>query len=394
MSRVRALEVIVEVYDFLCLAEELVAEDAVGTLVRRVLAGLPEEQDSVVLRETVSFLVNVATTADETLFDDILDAFRGVIAKDQSRSSLNVPVYPHKPGPSPQQLQSRPGGTPSPSDVVTRGFVQMFIRMMNRDATKAVKAYKSLVHIARVNSYEADARITAMKMLFRLRADVEHRIFLTTLEENEKLAAALYRTEASLARKLAEDAAHPTRLSRPDHHAGRPSRGVSFNHGQTSERGGVPLRSASTPKPTLHPSQRLWSLPDPDALPETPPDQPSPILLSHRAAEAPDEGDDTAVLDLNPWLEALLSLIHHGCDWEVYSFVLVHLPTQLSNHPLFRDAIGTIQEMRRRLCEVIRTNSFSDPPHSSGLRRTDVANCLFTRHDRQLPPTLPKVRRG
>ncbi|KAL1835822.1 hypothetical protein VTJ49DRAFT_6030 [Mycothermus thermophilus] len=357
-TRLRALEVVVEVYDFLCLAEGLVPEDAVSTL------------------ETVAFLVNVAATADKQLFDDIIDAFKAVVAKDMSRSSLNVPVYTHMPRPPPQQTQAHAGRGPSPSNVVARGYARIFIQMMNRNAAKAVKAYTALVYIARSNSCEADARITAMKMLFRLRADVEHRVFLTTLDENETLAATLYRTEASLARKLAEDAAHPSRLSRPDHHhGGRPSRGVSFNQGQTVERG-VPMRSASTPKPTPHHTPRLWSLPDPEALPEAPPKQPSPVLVSHLRCENPDEGGPV-LLDLKPWLEALMSVVRHGGDWEVYSFVLAHLPTQLSNHPLFRDAISHIQEMRRLFCELIRTNGFQDPPHSSGLRRTDAANCLF-----------------
>ncbi|KAL2268654.1 hypothetical protein VTJ83DRAFT_3500 [Remersonia thermophila] len=374
-TRLRALEVVVEVYDFLCLAEGLVPQDAVGALVQRILVGLQEEQDIAVLQQTVEFLVKVAATADTPLFDGIIDAFKAVVAKDMSRSSLNVPVYTHMPRPPPQQAQTHAGGGPSPSNIVARGYVRIFIQMMNRHAEKAVKAYKALVYIARSNSCEADARITAMKMLFRLRAVVDHRVFLTTLDENETLAANLYRTEASLARKLAEDAAHPSRLSRLDHHGGRPGRGVSFNQGHTVERG-MPVRSASTPTPTPHHTQRLWSLPDPDALPEAPPQQASPVLVSHLRHGNPDD-NGLVILDLKPWLEVLLSIIRHGGDWEVYSFVLAHLPTQLSNHPLFRDAISHIQEMRRVLCELIRTNGFQDPPHSSGLRRTDAANCLL-----------------
>ena len=371
LTRLRALETIVEVYHFLCLAHGLVDARSVPELIQRVLAGLPMEEDSIVLQDTLTFLVDVAGTAEPPLFEDILDAFKGVISKDMSRPP---PSANASRGPSGQTIYF---ANQSLSNVVTRGYVQIFMRTMSSNGSKAAKAYTALVHIARSNSCEVNARLTAMKMLFRLRADFENRVYLTALTENESLAGTLYRTEASLARKLAEDAAHPSRLSRPDH-AGRSSRGISFTQGQTVERG-VPARSASTPKPAIHRGQRLWSIPDAEALPEPPPARPSHLLVSHKrdtSGTGPRENRVT-VLDTTPWLEALLFLCHQGCDWEVYSFLLVHLPAQLSNHSIFRDAIPLIRELRRLLCEMIRTNGFLEPPHSSGLRRTDVANCLF-----------------
>ncbi|EAQ85924.1 hypothetical protein CHGG_07177 [Chaetomium globosum CBS 148.51] len=249
LTRLRALEVVIEVYDFLCLAQGLVDEDSVARLVQQVLAELPAEIDSLVLQETTAFLIKVAETAPVALFDDILDAFKGVVAKDKTRPPPSV-LAPHRAGPT---LQS--GGqtiyfaNQSVSNVVTRGYVQIFIRTMSSNGSKAAKAYTALVHIARSNACEIDARLTAMKMLFRLRADYEHQVYLTTLVENETLAGTF--------------------------------------------------------------------------------------------------------------------------------FILIHLPAQLSNHPIFRDAIPHVQELRRLLCEMIRTNGFLEPPHSSGRRRSDVANCLF-----------------
>ncbi|AEO63395.1 226fad15-7e92-4066-85ce-2bc9d1b29f48 [Thermothielavioides terrestris] len=380
LTRLRALELVIEVYDFLCLAEDLVEEDSVVQLVQRVLSGLPKENDSLVLQETVSFLVGVAAAAGDSLFDDILNAFKGVISRDMSRPPLSVlaaPV-PHGDSTSYPLGQSVYFANQSLSNVVTRGYVQIFIRALSSNGSKAAQAYTALVHIARSNSVETDARLSAMKMLFRLRADFEHQVYLTTLTENEALAGTLYRTEASLARKLAEDASQPPRLSRADHAGGRPTRGVSFTQGQTVDRG-IPTRSASTPKPTIHQGQRLWSVPDADALPEPPPTRPSHLLVTYRreASGMGERENGPAVLDMGSWLDALLSLFHQGCDWEVYSFILVHLPAQLSNHPIFRGTISYIQELRRTICEMIRSNGFQEPPQSSGLRRTDVANCLF-----------------
>ncbi|KAJ4302230.1 Tuberous sclerosis 2-like protein [Collariella sp. IMI 366227] len=379
LTRLRALEVVIEVYNFLCLAEGLVEEKSVAELVKRVLTGLPAEIDSHVLQETVTFLVDVAGTAGPHLFDDILDAFKKLVSKDISRPPLAILA----PRTSPHGQPGLPGQTlyveyQSLSNVVARGYAQIFIRAMSNDGPKAVKAFTALVHIARSGSCETDARLTALKLLFRLRADYGHQIYLTTLTENESLAGTLYRTEASLARKLAEDAAQPLRGLRAEHPAVRPNRGISFTQGQTTERGGIPARSSTTPKPTTYQGQRLWAVPDADALPETPPERPSSLLVSYKEETGginPESG--ATVLNMTPWLEALVSLFHQGGDWEVYSYLLIHLPAQLSNHPLFKGSIPQIQDFRKFLCYMIRNNGFQEPPHASGLRRNDVGNCLF-----------------
>ncbi|KAK3944126.1 tuberous sclerosis 2 protein [Diplogelasinospora grovesii] len=376
LTRLQALEVIIDSYGFLCLVPDSVNEGHIADLVKRVLSGISDENDTVVLQKTVAFLVDVAERADMHLFNDIVDALKSVIASERDKVAVPVPstqqpnqVYAHEPVScfSPQSL----------SDVATRGYVHIFMRSMNSDSTKATRAFTALVHIARSNACETDARLTAMKMLFRLRADYQKRVYLLATTENEGLAGSLYRTETSLARKLAEDAAQPPRLSRSDQGGqSRTSRGISFTQGQTGERG-LNARPVAAPRPSSQKPQRLWSWPDPEALPEPPRSRPSHLLLTHKG-DGNDEASELrgAVLDMGSWLQALLSLFQ-GCDWEVYSFMLVHLPAQLSCHAIFKGAIPQILELRRLLCELIRSNTFQEPPSFSGLRRPDVANCLF-----------------
>ncbi|KAK4212378.1 tuberous sclerosis 2 protein [Rhypophila decipiens] len=378
LVRLRALEVIVETYNFLTLVPDLVGETAVGGLIEPILSKMGEELDTLVLQDTVDFLVNVAETSTVPIFDKIMEAFKSVVSSDMDRARL---AYASTPKPEAHPIdQSGYLANQSLSNVVIRGYVQTFIRAMNRDASKSTKVFNALVRIAGSNACEIDARLTAMKLLFRIRADFDHHIYLTTHCETEALAASLYRTEASLARKLAEDAAQPQRLSRADHAAvSRTSRGISFTQGQTGDRG-HPGRSTHTPKPAVHQGLRLWSLPELDALPEEPPSEPSPRLLSCRKDTGEDtksQGPSKTVLNISSWLKALLNLFHEGCDWEIYSFMLVHLPSQLCNQPVFESDGAHIQELRQVLCEMLRMNSFQEPPSSSGLRRPDVANCLF-----------------
>lgn len=379
-TRLRALAAIRELYEFLQLVpEDLVEANMVSDLLKRVLDELDTEADVLVLQETTAFLVEVADGPSMELFDLILESLKRVIVTERTEVAAAMQTK--------QPRQSLDGteeqdyhSTGSLSNVVTRGYARMFMRSMNTDVVKARKTFTSLVHIARSSKCESDARLTAMKLLFRLRADWRHRVYLTSATDSDGLGASLYRTEESLARKQEEDAAQPTRHARPEQ---RPARGISFTQGQagdrtalarttsTASRAGAPIRSL----------RRMWTLPDSGCLPEEPSQKASPVLFSHldRANEASSSGEKRTVLNMAAWLEALLYIFQQGSDWEVYSFVLVHLPSQLSNHPIFEDeaAIASVQELRKLVCDMLRTNSYQEPPSSTGLRKSDVGNCLF-----------------
>lgn len=378
LTRLQALAAIRELYEFLqVVPEELVEANMVTDLVERVLTDIGTETDVIVLQETTAFLVEVADDASIELFDLILDSLKRVIVTERTEVAAAMQTKQARQPLDVAEQQARASG--SLSNSVTRGYVQMFMRSMNTDVAKARKTFTCLLHIARSSKCESDARLTAMKLLFRLRADWNHRIYLTSTTHSDGLAASLYRTEASLARKLSEDAALPPRMARPEQ---RPSRGISFTQGQTSDRTG-PSRTTSTASGARAPIQnlrRLWSLPDSESLPERPSQSASTVLFSHvdRANEAA-SSEKKAVLNMAVWLEALFYIFQQGCDWEVYSFVLVHLPSQLSNHPIFEDAaaIARVQELRKLICDMLRMNSYQEPPSATGLRKSDVGNCLF-----------------
>lgn len=387
--RVQALRAVTEVYGMLELVEDELEDDCVPKIVKQILSGISDETDTLVLQETVSFMVSVAVSADFVLFEYIVDTLNGVITSERLQPPKALP--PEMTGTS-----DRPGGSQSPADVVTRGYVQLFMKTMNIDGRKASKTSNLLIDTAK-SAESTDARLTAMKMLFRLRADWANRVYLTVFTESEGLAGVLHRTEASLARKLAEDAAVPHRTKSDHGAASRSSRGVSF--GSTTQDRLVPSRTASSTKHSIRNYQQLWSLPDADALPETPSPSASPVLFSHvdkgeqekpEKHEGGQDGDvekceeqpiDTMLLSgelyITSWLGAVLQILTSGSDWEVYSFCLVHLPSQLSNHALFRDAIPQILEARRIMCEQSKHILFQDPPPATGLRRPEVNTCIF-----------------
>lgn len=383
-TRLCALQTIMDAYEIVDLVGDGAEQNFIPRLAKSILQDVVEETDVLVLDAVMSLMVSVVTACDLELFNYVIDALNGIVVNDRLRSPIAPPTLTISPASNEAIALAT---EQSPSNVVTRGYAKMFIQVMNHHHEKSTKLFNALVNVAKSNHGETDARLTAMKLLFRLRADWANRIFLTQVVEATSLATAICRTDASFAKKQAEEAANSLRLSRGDHATqSRSSRGISFSQNQLYERG-LPSRSSSgvVPKYSGNKYQQMWKYPDPDALPEGVPSAISPILVSH-VCEAGDKCDEevsdaksrakTRALNMAAWLDAVLSMLQ-GCEWEIYSFVLVHLPSQLSNHAVFKDAIPQIQELRKVVCEQIRLNSFQEPPNASGLRRADVAICLF-----------------
>jgi hypothetical protein len=388
--RLRALRTIMDAYEIVDLVGDGAEQSFIPRLAKSILHDILEETDTVVLDAVMSLMVSVVVSCDMELFEFIVDALKGIVDSNDLKSPVATTSAAgslsmgHAAGDAETVMEQ------SPSNVVARGYVSMFIKVMHHHGDKSVKLYNTLVAVVKSARCEVDARLTCMKLLFRLRADWANRIFLTDELESTSLASTICRTEASLAKKQAEEAAYTLRLSRNEHgHPSRTSRGKSFGQGQPQERA-MPVRSSSIAARSITSRyQQMWKLPDTDALAGAVPRLISPILVSHQSARAVQaEGTTTEEhsgtsgsspiqsLNLSAWLEAVLSILQ-GCDWEVYSFVLVHLPSQLSNHAIFKEAMRQIQQLRKLICEQIRLNNFQEPPNASGLRRADVAICLF-----------------
>ncbi|KAG6240560.1 hypothetical protein E4U25_007760 [Claviceps purpurea] len=399
-TRLRALRATMDAYQIVDLVGDGAEQNFIPKLAKSILQNIVEEGDVLVLDAVMSLMVSVVVSCDMELFDFVVGALKSIVLGDRFKSALSSPALSIAVSPTnmntpiPRLTQSQ-----SPSNVVATAYVRMFLRTMNFHSRKSVKLFNVLVDIAKQNQGELDARLTAMKLLFRLRADWAHRVFVTDDLDNTYLATAMCRTDASYAKKQAGDAAHAFRLSRSEYSAHpRTSRGVSLGQTQIQDRT-MPLRSPSGPRGRLGRQYQLWRCPDANNLPDDIPTSISPVLLSHNwtleASHANDNdgknedvNDDedeilhsdevhrTSVLDVSIWLDAVLEILQDS-DWEVYSFTLVHLPAQLSNHAIFSAAIPQIQTLRHTVCEQIRTNSFLEPPFHAGLRRADVAICLF-----------------
>ena len=380
--RLHALKAITDVFEVVEMMDDHGDADYVQSLVKTILDGIGDEKDIAVLQEIVGFAVTVAVAADELLFSWVVNSLQGNITSDRLQSPLGPP-----PGSQHGMLGASRFGSSTmhsdevqtPSNVVTRGLVQIFMRTMDSSVSKSLRVFDELLKIAKSHNCETDARVSALKMLFRLRADWANRVFLTPFSESDTLAASLYRASPALTRKqAAEDP--PSRSSRSeDASSTRSTRSGSITQGPPQGR--LASRTGSgvgKVAPKHHP---MWTHPDPNALPDTASNKASPLLASFVGLE---DGDNSVpfrssqvTIDIGLYLETIVSLLQGGCDWEVYSYILVHLASQLTNQALFRAAIPQIKTLRDLLCEQIKNSSFYEPPLSSGLRKADVAICLF-----------------
>ncbi|KAF9874864.1 GTPase activating protein [Colletotrichum karsti] len=379
-TRLLALQAVTEAYDMMDLIGEGLGDDVVPNLIKDLLSNIADETNLLVLESVVSFMVSVAVSSDRELFDYITDTLRTIVVNERLLSPIPSSTTSRPTTPVMNEATA-PQKSHTASGVVTRGYVKLFMRCMNLDGAKSLKLFDTLVNTAKTSSCKTDARLVAMKLLFRLRADWANRVFLIQDTESDGLAATLQHTGPLRARKHDEDHAQAAR-SRAEHGAvTRATRGISFSSSSTQDRA-FPIRSASGAK-QIHPYRQLWALPDSEALPESPSAIASPILVSHveesdiAIPESTDVEPRHIALNMEAWLDAIVHIVENGSDWEVYSMVLVHLPSQLTNHAIFRGAVPQIKELRRVVCEQIRTNNFQEPPNCTSLRRADVAICLF-----------------
>jgi hypothetical protein len=335
-----------------------------------LLENIQSEDDVEVLYELVDFAVHVAERASTVEFSNII-----VLLKERlDRPRPTAPTSsPHVPSPLLTRGDARFG---SPSNVIASAFVQLFTRSVVGFAAKTRILYETLRAVAGGDKYENDARLTALKLLFRLRADSRHALTVSSSSEGERIAAELCRTEETAIGPGVGDEIHSDHARSEDSSSWREQRKTSGSSPHTSlnRHTGRTLAVAGRVSRPIPP---LWMYPGPKGLPEEPSLSPSRAVFSHIDASQYPLSDDVLDMEITLWLELIISLLQKPPDWEIYSYVVVHLGPQLSNQALVRSCVVQLRMLRNVLCEQVRNSSFHEPPAYTFLKRADVAVCIF-----------------
>jgi hypothetical protein len=371
-SRPRSLRILVvqllrdthDTVDLLC------ASEVVAQCDKLLLDRIETEEDVKVLQELVNFAMDIADQAPAARFSDIVHVLKTRLDRPRHPSTTTLPSWQ-----SPSFLVKEDGC--SPCNVITTAYVRLFTRSVTHSAQKTRILYEILREIAGSDRYAHDARLSALKLLFRLRADARHALIVSSSSEGQRIAAELCRTVETAVAPNKMDESIPGEHARSDDSlswreqrktsSSSPHSSLNRHTGRSTTQGG----RVSKPIPPL------WMYPGPKGLPEEPPSDCSRVVFSHIDAARYPLSEDVLDMELTLWLELIISLLQRPPDWEIYSYVLVHLGPQLSNQALVRSCVVQLRMLRNVLCEQVRNASFHEPPPHTLSKKADVAVCLF-----------------
>jgi hypothetical protein len=351
-----------------------------------LLKSLETESDWYAFSATVDFLVDLVDINDIHEEEKVLKGLLSFTTSSSQERKLSFASSPLEDSTgsiepisssSNAEHQHSSGPTkvpPSFPNTASKGLVKIALRSLKTSAGKASLAFDTLLDLVRSKETSTDARITSLKFLFRVRSDTNGAIYVISESESEHVAVALCRTvETENLSTRRDDKAADRNLHADDGTSSQGTRSSGLSRSGT--------RGASWARP-LKPTPPLWMYPGPKGLPEDPPSEPSEVVFSSFAftEAAPEDGANTGrmTLKINQWLELVIALLQRKDeDWEVYSYVVVHLGPQLMNTCLFQNCVPQLKLLRSVLCDQVFNSSFFEPSPFSGLRKSDVALCIF-----------------
>ncbi|KMU90891.1 tuberin [Coccidioides immitis H538.4] len=338
-----------------------------------LLHNFEEETSATFLRELVSFLVTVALSCDEQLFKRLIDVLTLQMKADEIKEDL-----------SPTSVSSHPVShsipltnvlLPSLSNVSCLGLVRIFLRsLVGHPSINPSLVFEKLIDIARSPQRPCDARLSALKVLFRIRCDSAGAIYVIPTVDSSFLINVLSRTIDVTSRQSVTEDSSSDRKPRNDSQSGRLS---------LKEPSSGPLVS-DTPRAASESRAVKWNSPvwigdESNSLPEEPLDDPSDRTFAFLPSSTDEQSEQSPriLLPVNFWVETVIALLQREKNWDIYSYVLAYLAAQLMNRELFRNSMPQIKLLRSVLCEQIKNESFQEPHGWTGVKKGDIAVCIF-----------------
>ncbi|KAJ5092371.1 hypothetical protein NUU61_007241 [Penicillium alfredii] len=348
-------------------------------LLGRLLEDFPAEHDLLFLESLVSFLTEPAIQfSDDDTFKLLVNTIGAPMKKDPSPNERRDPSPSHA---SPPRRTSTSVLELSLANVCAVGLVKMMLRALRLSAAKTVVVFEALLGIAQSPDRPADSRLTVLKLLFRLRCDSAGSITVISTSESDFLMNVLGRNVDVGPKMQAPSESPPREIPQHDHQPATPSTKLAVRESAPAglsksgpRRGSISSRASKLTPP-------VWTYALPQVLPEQPSVESSPFVFvrSQSGTSTPVDSNTapSGTLKTNMWLEIVISLLQREADWDVYSYVLTHLGPQLSNKDFFSNAIPQVKLLRSILCDQVKNETFHEPPGLTGLKKSDVAACVF-----------------
>ncbi|MCJ1341109.1 Tuberous sclerosis 2-like protein [Bachmanniomyces sp. S44760] len=323
-------------------------------LVLYALRNLEREQDMQIINDAAELGVTFASVCDLREFHPTLTMLSKLV---EHADSVKV------------RIQS----DPIPADIVaivTQSMVQLFCHCLERSPAKAKATYDALLKIVETRQLSAESRLPALKLLSCLRCDSHLATMVIRMPDTLKLAAVLCRTESTSIPNNENLNRSSLGEHQPQPRAGRSSVVSAGELGASRSS----TRSAGGQERSPKPEPPLWGYPDESGLLDESPTGPSRKVFVRNAAGGPSE----ETLPLGTWLETIIGILQTPESWELYSYILVHLPSQLTNPSLFVSAPAQVRFLRNVVTSQLQSNKFQEAPANVGVKKGDIALCLYT----------------
>ncbi|KAG0339283.1 Tuberous sclerosis 2-like protein [Podila humilis] len=361
--RARALQIAVDVYES---SLDFFDDSIITTVFMDVFGGLDAETDLAIATQLSRLLVSATRIASNELFPMLLDKIVRCI-----RCSCHIPKPP-PPGTSLQpSLASRFGMASSLSSnshqsplhptavvacqslIAAIGLIDLFQHALYdpSNASRVDDLFRLLVGLAINQDIQKTSRLVILDFLLCLRVDLDHRVFCTDPSTIESMTAA---TEQLLSEE--------TRQDRGERAASGASN-LRGNATMASSRQSSNVVSSSSSHPTLNWRPLMHGLSV----------QASPYVISYlEIASTTDEKSDNdndlpapligakLILKISLYMTGILSILEQEKDFEIYSFVIQRLPSQLFNKHLFCNSSEQITKLHNILVEMTLRDKIPD----------------------------------
>lgn len=279
----------------------------------------------------------------------VMSLLSSLTAGSSSRSQSQQP-HEHE-DPSPDVANSPPIESTTPRSVgAVIALIGIFSQLAftphaltNDNLDLAVRIYDIFVTLM-LEGKSARARLTILQFMLRTRADRGHRMYVVDATYDPDgcvlmLASLIDRVgnkEGQREEHIGDsEFLRKARTRLPQERDGRRvsrGRGTRVSDSAPSRsrsRATQPLRAVSIP--ASKPRDPIWHIPESLPFVVSDADTPSDGLMSYD----PVRGEHEHVLQLSNYLTALVMIMDKEKNWEILSYVLCHLPVQLTNKHLF-----------------------------------------------------------
>lgn len=351
MYRLRALNLISEVQAFVqdTPSNAEIFSQIFAPLVTNPTAG----SDLALINRLTGLASTFIVKAEMSTFDHVLAALVELAAQTGSQESKL---------PASDSFEDRINST-------STHLVELFLNCLPDQAQKAKKIYKSLLAIAANPRVLVEARLVLFKLLHHLRCDSDGSLKVANMLDTQSLATALSEVDESASdRSSLPPSSNRVSLTEETPPRSRPDRNRTIgNRGESRSRTQSTLRER-----TPEPPRALVSNAGPQGSPQDLWIGPNNLLKIFPASDP-----SICSIDLSLWLDLVLNILEVGCEWEIYSYILVHLPSQLANVSLFVHSISQLDKLHDLVVYQLQRSKFFEPPASTGLKKGDVAFCLY-----------------